>query len=424
MIVYVTRWLGGYQGAGKSAWDALGGVLATGREVQIVVGHSVQLPEEIAGHATDKAQLVSTGGLLRATRQSIVSKSRRILTPLLREPKIASVLHTINDRLQTNARTRSAGTTFDKHPSLAIVNSLGSHDELVSLNLAQDVPTALIVRESPGHYRHEAAAGCYRTSVETMSSYDALIFVSDRCREAWMQEPTLQRISSFYIPNCCEEDEVLRLRDFDRGPIRRQMKVGHNRFVAVCIASLQPRKGQDLIIEQLPRIVEQIPNFELHLVGSDSRGFGKKLRKRARATGVSRHVRFHGASDTALASLHAADALLLPTRAEAMPRVVLEAMAIGTPVIATDVDGIPELIDHDQGGWLFPVSQPEEMLTGLLIAANDPQRSAAWVDENKRRYWQEFSQNLLVRRYADVVNSLATDDASSIVKSTDTSRAA
>ncbi|MCA9245930.1 MAG: glycosyltransferase family 4 protein [Planctomycetales bacterium] len=405
MIVYVTRWLGGYQGAGKSAWDALGGILATGRDVHVVAGHAVELPAEVAGHSTHRAQVESLGGRFSSVQREAISRSRRLIRPLLREPRIAKLLHGVHDRLREKIGQKPREVSIPAAPSLIVVNSLGSHDEFLSLDRPHKTPAVLIVRESPGHYTHRGEES-YRRAVQSMTGYDALIFVSNRCRDAWLQESALREVPAFYVPNCCEEPEVLALRASNRTAIRQSLGFAADRFVAVCVASLQHRKGQDLLVSQLPRLVARIPHLELHLVGADSRGFGKELRSMARQAGLERRLCFHGASDSALACLYAADALVLPTRAEAMPRVVLEAMALGTPIVATSVDGIPELVQHDAGGWLFAVDRPHEMLEGLSIIAHDQPRAHRWVAESERRYWAAFSRDLLTRRYAELLNNL------------------
>ncbi len=64
--------------------------------------------------------------------------------------------------------------------------------------------------------------------------------------------------------------------------------------------------------------------------------------------------------------LHAADVLAFPSRAEAMPRTILEAMVMKKPIVASDVDGIPELIEDGKTGLLFASGDSQGLLEGLL----------------------------------------------------------
>jgi glycosyltransferase involved in cell wall biosynthesis len=105
--------------------------------------------------------------------------------------------------------------------------------------------------------------------------------------------------------------------------------------------------------------------------------------------------------------IRAADVLLLPSRAEAMPLVVLEAMAVGTPVVATDVDGIPEIIDHGRSGLLFSLDTPDSMVSLLSKLAFNSSVRDDLAQQASDRYWAEFSTTRQVARLDSILNSIA-----------------
>jgi len=207
----------------------------------------------------------------------------------------------------------------------------------------------------------------------------------------------LRNIPNDYIPNCCEEERARKILETDKFEIRKSLGIPSDRFVIMCVGSLQPRKGQNLIIEKLASIILHIPQALVCLVGSDPLGWKQELVKRVKED-LEDHVRFIPSQPSALEWIYAADVLLLPSKAEAMPRVVLEAMVLKTPVVAAQVDGVSELIEHSSSGWLFSHDKLEDMVKGLQTATF-PEKSSRVVQAASTAYWENFSRAKLVERY-------------------------
>jgi colanic acid/amylovoran biosynthesis glycosyltransferase len=129
----------------------------------------------------------------------------------------------------------------------------------------------------------------------------------------------------------------------------------------VCVGRLCEQKGQLLLIEAARLLAERGTKFELVLAGDgDMRGEIEALTARY---GLTDTVRITGwiSSDEVRAEILAARALVLPSFAEGLPVVIMEAMALRRPVITTFVAGIPELIQHGEHGWLVPAGDLESL---------------------------------------------------------------
>ena len=100
-----------------------------------------------------------------------------------------------------------------------------------------------------------------------------------------------------------------------------------------------------LIIKNLKEICNLIPNFKLILLGRKNQIFFNKLNKILLNSELKEKVEYIHHQPNAIEYIYAADVLLQPSRSEALPRTILEAMALKTPIIASDVDGIPELVE-------------------------------------------------------------------------------
>ena len=97
--------------------------------------------------------------------------------------------------------------------------------------------------------------------------YDNLIFVSNEVKLKWEKLNSSIVDKSFYIPNCCEEHLVNELVDKPKSEVMNDIGFSSEHFNVVYIASIQYRKGYDLLIEQIPEIVKQIPEIRFHFIG-------------------------------------------------------------------------------------------------------------------------------------------------------------
>jgi glycosyltransferase involved in cell wall biosynthesis len=130
------------------------------------------------------------------------------------------------------------------------------------------------------------------------------------------------------------------------------------------VGALVPRKGVDHLIEALALVAPAIPTVRLALVGApENRAFARALAAAVDRLGLSSRVSFEPPLEQGELARRMAQAELfvLPTLAEGLPRVVLEAMAAGTPVLASAVSGIPEVVEHGETGLLTPPRDPRAL---------------------------------------------------------------
>jgi len=141
----------------------------------------------------------------------------------------------------------------------------------------------------------------------------------------------------------------------------------------VSVGRLAEQKGQLLLIEAAARLKDRCPDLELVIVGDGPlRG---ELERAIDRLGLRGRVRIAGFLDNrgVRRELEAARALVLPSFAEGLPVVLMEAMALGRPVIATSIAGIPELVEPGRNGWLVPAGAVEPLVEAMAEAlAADP----------------------------------------------------
>ena len=134
-----------------------------------------------------------------------------------------------------------------------------------------------------------------------------------------------------------------------------------------CVGRLSGQKGQLLLIDAAGRLKEEGMTFELVLAGDGE--MRPEIEQRIREKGLQAHVRITGwiSAEQVKSELEASRALVLPSFAEGLPVVIMEAMALGRPVISTYIAGIPELVLDNQCGWLVPAGDVDA-LAGAMRA--------------------------------------------------------
>jgi glycosyltransferase involved in cell wall biosynthesis len=129
------------------------------------------------------------------------------------------------------------------------------------------------------------------------------------------------------------------------------------------VGRLELEKGHPTLLEAWPLVLEQVPGAYLLIVGEGSRQ--DALHQIAREQGIERHVVFTGRRDDIPAVTAALDVAVLPSYREAQGLTILEAMAMSRPVVASNVGGIPEMIEDGVSGLLVPPHDPPALADAI-----------------------------------------------------------
>jgi glycosyltransferase involved in cell wall biosynthesis len=150
------------------------------------------------------------------------------------------------------------------------------------------------------------------------------------------------------------------------------------------VGRLVPRKEVPVLIEALARVRGCGRDVELEIVGDGPER--ERLESLARRTGLLPSIRFRGMLDEAgvAGALRKADLLVVPSSSEGLPAVIMEAMASGLPVVASEVDGIPELVRDSETGFLVPPRDAERLADAITRLLDDPVMARRMGDAGRR----------------------------------------
>jgi len=181
---------------------------------------------------------------------------------------------------------------------------------------------------------------------------------------------------------------------------------GSSRKVRLLFAGrLEPAKGVDLLLEALSGLSDS--NFELLIAGDG--GQRETLKQLAINYKLSHKVTFLGVRHDLPDWMRSADCFVAPSRWEGLPMVILEAMALGLPVIASDVGGISEVIEHEVNGYLIPSGDVGFLKQQLQEIIEKPQVLGALGRQARDKIVAEYAIQVIAQQVASLYKSVVNE---------------
>lgn len=174
------------------------------------------------------------------------------------------------------------------------------------------------------------------------------------------------------------------------------------------VANFQHEKGHEDLFEALRvlRLKNQI--FECHLFGDDIQGHGRMdfLKHFAIKKGIIENVFFRGHVSNISEHIQQMDILVCPSHIEPFGRCIIEAMACGKAVLATNVGGIPEIVENLETGLLVPSNSPQEMAEKIEILIKDSKLRTRLGNAGRIKAESHFSQEKHVKKIIEIYNQV------------------
>jgi glycosyltransferase involved in cell wall biosynthesis len=217
-----------------------------------------------------------------------------------------------------------------------------------------------------------------------------ILAVADRVRDdVLINNPTVPAEKVVTIGNSVDFQRFASVR-ISKGEVRKRENLPMDAFIFGTVGRLAPTKGYQYLVCAFTTVKKQVPNAFLVFIGEGR--LRSQLEKEIENADISDSVRFFGRREDIPELLRALDCFVLPSIAEGMPTVILEAMASRVPCVATNVGGIPEIITDSQTGFLIP-SKDENALADVMIRVSR-------LSHNESEAIMDRSQNM-VRNFYD-----------------------
>ena len=167
---------------------------------------------------------------------------------------------------------------------------------------------------------------------------------------------------------------------------------------------LETVKGVDLLLDAFALVCRRFPDARLRILGDGSQR--RQLEAQSCALGLADRVTFAGMVDDIAPALQLSSACVLPSRAEGMPNVLLEAMACGVPVVATAVGGCPDIISDGRNGLLVAPEDPGALADAIGAVFSDPTAARAMGDRARHAIGQDYSITAITATYQALYQQL------------------
>jgi glycosyltransferase involved in cell wall biosynthesis len=180
-----------------------------------------------------------------------------------------------------------------------------------------------------------------------------------------------------------------------RAQAREALGVAPGTPLLLAAARQEHQKGLDILLEAMPHILERVPDAVLAVAGRDGNQT-PVLRSTVERLGLG-VVHFLGARSDVADLLCAADAFVLPSRWEGLGSVLLEAMALEAPIVASDLPAVREILRHEETAFLVAPRSPEALAEAVAATISDPGAAA----QRAERAYTRFREHFTTDRIAD-----------------------
>ncbi|MBK8252336.1 MAG: glycosyltransferase [Polyangiaceae bacterium] len=309
----------------------------------------------------------------------------------------------MGDERQLDPRSIPNLYAFLKRERIQIVEAHVLWAILISRMVARAAGVPIIItNEQNMHSGAAAHRADVRFSVDlTTRLSTACVYITHAAMKSFLEEPPkilqgnpIRR----RIPNGIDVQkfESIAAR-IDRNEKRASLGIREGEFVIGNVGRLVPQKGQDYLIEAFAKVKKKVPNARLVIVGWGD--FEPTLRSLAEKFNVANDVIFTGVRLDVAELLPTFDVFAFSSIHEAQGIAILEAMAAGVPIVSTNVDGIPDMIKHEETGLAVPSCDPAALADGVVRVFNEPDLAKKMVVAARALLQTEFTVEAAARAY-------------------------
>ena len=193
----------------------------------------------------------------------------------------------------------------------------------------------------------------------------------------------------------------------ERAPVRRELGLGDADTLLVAVGNLYPVKGHIVLLRALALLAERGRASGLTVAIAGRGREEAALRDFARQAGIEGRVRLLGYREDVGDILAAADIYAMPSLSEGLPLALLEAMAVGLPVIASRVGGIPEVVTDGEDALLVPPGDPAALAAAIERLAEDEALRAQLGNSARRKAERDYTLDAMLDRYEAIYAAIS-----------------
>ena len=238
---------------------------------------------------------------------------------------------------------------------------------------------------------------------------DKITALTNRERDEHLEEGIASIEKYIVIHSGVMLDRLMNM-NIDAGAVRGEFGIAQDSNVIGVVGRLVPIKGHKYLVSAAKRIIKEFRNTVFVFVGDGY--LSSRLERQAESLGVRKNIIFTGWRKDAVEILDLFDILVLPSLNEGMGKVLVEGMALGKPIIASNVGGIIDLVRNGENGILVPPGDSDALGEAILQLLKDKNLSEKLGKNGKAMVYPEFDASVMVKQIEDLYESLLVSNCS------------
>ncbi len=334
---------------------------------------------------------------------SLIEEVRERGIPLRLEPTLVRHINPLRD---LPALVRLA--RFIRHGRYQIVHTHSSKAGILGRWAARLAGAPIVVHTVHGWGFHDHLSPLARRALITLERWtapltDALVVVAERDMEKGLRAG-IGRPGQYHLIRSGIPVEEFTLAGIDGGAVREELGLPRHVPVLGNVGRFSAQKNPLDWVRVAGRVARELPDCHFLLVGDGPQR--AQVEKSLAQQDLSRRTVLAGLRRDVPEMMAAMDVFLMTSLWEGLPRVIPQAMAMHIPVVATNVDGVVEAVDHGQSGYLCEPDDLEGLAAHCLALLRDPALRQTMGWQNREKSVREFDLPRMIARLADLYEHL------------------
>ena len=334
------------------------------------------------------------------SRVAVIKDSPSLEAPLCREAqKLGFRSHSIQAYGRANFSAVKLLRDLILENDIHILHTHGYKTDIVGLIATRGTRCKIISTPHGWTQQADIKLRCYEFIDRLIFPLmDAVVPLSEKLYDELRMFPGLNG-SLHMIPNGVDISEIDSV-----GHIAEELNrwKSEGRFILGYIGRLTPGKGLDVLLRSLTRLSI---DWRFALIGDGEQR--QELEQLSASLGIAECIKFFGFQEDRISFLKGFDVFVLPSRSEGIPRCLMEAMAAGTPIVASDIPGCRVLVSHEKTGLSFPVNDARALAYRIGALAANLKVGKDLAQNGRELIESRFSAKRMAKDYQKLYSTLA-----------------